>query len=390
MARSSSLRPLASLLVAGATLAPAVALACGGGVTTENATIEIAQHVAFYAVKEAGPTDVVVQLAVPAASEPFGIILPVRGAPDLDPEPVETRELRDLDTATAPQLVYEDDVGGGSSGDSGCGCGEEALDGGAVDGGGGGGDRGVDVLDVADIGPVTAVSFAAEDAEALDAWLAENGFVIPDAARTTLEAYVDEGTTFIAFKRSDDAGAGATSVGVHFTVPEVYDDYPLRMAAVGAAAQLGIRVYLVSEDGGRGPTAPFTALTLDDLRPDLVRGQGYTAAVGAAVKGAGGKAFLVEGVFRQESAWRQSLGPRLLAMTTPTSTMTRLTTVIEREALTEDVTFDTPIDDAPREIYLSAARLGRPRPGPVKWGSVGVFALGTATVLIRRRRRSHG
>lgn len=356
--------------------------------TTENATLEIAQHVAFYSVREAGPTDVVVQLAVPQASEPFGVILPVRGAPDLDPEPVETSELRNLDTSTTPQLVYEDDAGGGSS-DSGCGCGEAALDGGGL---GGGGDRGngVDVLDVADIGPVTAVSFAADDAESLDTWLAENGFVVPDAARTTLEAYVDEGTTFIAFKRSDDASGAATSVGVHFTVPGAYDDYPLRMAAVGAASQLGIRVFLASEEGGMGATAPFTTLTLDDLRTDLVRDEGYTEAVAAAVQGAGGRAFLVEGVFDPSTRWRDELGPRLRGMTGSLSTLTRLTTVVDRAALTEDVTFDTPIEAAPREIYLSAARLGRPRPGPVKWGSVGVFALGTATVLIRRRRRSHG
>ena len=386
---SSLLRPLVSLALAGVTFAPAVALACGGGITIENATIEIAQHVAFYSVREAGPTDVVVQLAVPQGSEPFGVILPVRGTPDLDPDPVETSELRNLDISTTPQLVYEDDAGGGSS-DSGCGCGESALDGGGAGGGSGRG-NGVDVLDGADIGPVTAVSFAATDAEALDTWLDENGFVVPDAARTTLEAYVDEGTTFIAFKRRSDASDLATSVGVHFTVPEAYDDYPLRMAAVGAASQLGIRVFLASEEGGRGPTAPFTSLTLDDLSTDLVRDEGYTAAVATAVRGAGGRAFLVEGIFEPSSRWRDGLGPRLSAMTGAQSTLTRLTTVIDRTALTEDVTFDTPVETAPREIYLTAAaRLGRPRPGPVKWGSVGVFALGTATVLIRRRRRSRG
>src|SRR5690606_38827647 len=98
-------------------------------------------------------------------TEPFGVILPVRGAPTLDDEPVDGGELERLAASTTPRIIEEDLDSGGSSGsgssDSGCGCGEDALASGDFEGGAGGGaandrDPGYDIIDAAEIGPVSA------------------------------------------------------------------------------------------------------------------------------------------------------------------------------------------------------------------------------------------
>lgn len=394
MSSRPSLRLLAALTTSAFVSVPAVALACGGGVSTETAAdLGIAQHVAYYALHADGQTDVVVQLAVPGADQPFGVILPVRGAPTLDDEPVDSGELQRLSDRTAPRII-EEDLDGGSSGssDSGCGCGEEDLGGGDLEGGAGGGaangrDPGYDVIDVAEIGPVSAVAFSADDGDGLDAWLEENEFVLPEAARRTLDAYVTEGFDFIAFQRSDDAPQAQTAVGVHFTLDEPYDGYALRMASVGAAEELAILTFVASADGARAPASPFVTFTLDDLRADLIRNEGYGAAVRAAVSGTGGRAFVVEGVFDGQDALRNT--SRLATMTPADATVTRLVTIMPRDALDADVAFSAPFtDEAPTEIYLTIAALGRPRPVPVKWGSVGVFVGAGLTAYLRRRRRS--
>jgi hypothetical protein len=374
----------AALTAALVALSPTEALACGGGVTSEGATMTVDQHVAFYSIRASGTTDVVVQLAVPASSGTFGVVLPVEGVPVLDDVPVETDELTRLDEATTPLLVEAEDGGGTSSG--GCGCGSDADLAGGDDGGDG--SRGVQVLDVAEIGPVTAVSFAADDPAALDTWLADNGFVVEAAARSLLDSYAVAGKTFIAFKRSDAAPEGPTAVGVHFTVPGAYQSYPLRLASLGAATEIGFRIYVANEGGALGPAAPFTTLGLDQLDRSFVRSDGYTAAVTRAVAERSGKAFVVEGVYSPSEAWRDALGPRLASMTGDDATLTRLTTIVDMHSLTEDVVFSESISNSfVNEIDLTTASLGSPRPRPVSWGAVGLFFGTVATSLTRRLRR---
>jgi hypothetical protein len=395
--RSHAFRPARALALAAALAAfvPGAALACGGGVTSEDAELTVSQQVALYSFRADGTTDVVVELAIPSATGDFGVILPVTGVPVLDDTPVEAQELLQLDELTAPQIIQDDESGddgsSGSSSGSGCGCGnDDDLEGGGDDGGSGddGGGSKVDVLDVADIGPVTAVSFAADDADALDAWLTENGFVIPDAQRELIDSYAVPGGTFIAFRRSDAAPQGASAVGVHFTLPSAYAAYPMRLATLGAAQEIGIRVYLAGATP-LGPAEPFATLALNQLDEDLVLEQGYTAGLAQAVRDHGNRAFVVEGVFEEESQWRSGLGERLTSMTDDDATLTRLTTVVNRLDLTADVTFDRRITNHyDNQIDVSTtASLGAPAPTKVRWGSVGLFFGTVATSVARRRRR---
>jgi hypothetical protein len=397
MRTSALLVSIASASLA-AVAVPSIALACGGGVTSEGATITVGQHVAYYAVG-AERTEVVLQLALPEVGDDFGVIVPVPGEPVLDDEAIEPTQLSGLDAFSTPQIVYPEDEGGGEgSSSSGCGCGDGdeggSFDGGGSGGGGDGGD-GVDVQQVADIGPITAISFAAEDGDALTAWLEENGFSIPAEQLPIVQSYVRPGTSFIAFKRNAEVEpeAGATSVGVHFSLAGDQRSYPLKMAAMGAAEEIGFRIY-VAVPGGAGavPAAPFAALTLGDLDRGLIASEGYTAAVRVAVADRGGKAFVVEGIYGPETNWRDNLGLDVAAFTPEDATLSRLTSIMPRATLDTDVAFTGSLDAAPSSVELSTyAALGRPRPVPIQWGSVGVSVGAMIAAVVRRvRRRARG
>ena len=95
------------------------------------------------------------------------------------------------------------------------------------------------------IGPVTAVTLTADTGDAINAWLGDNGFVIPAASQSIVDAYAGPGRYFIAIRRSDTAATGGpTSVGLHFTLGGDERGLPLRFARLGAARR--------SVHGGRG------------------------------------------------------------------------------------------------------------------------------------------
>ncbi len=117
------------------------------------------------------------------------------------------------------------------------------------------------------IGPVTAVSLTADTGDAINAWLADNGFVVPTGDQSLVDAYAGTGRYFIAIRRSDTAATGgATSVGVHFTLAGDERGLPLRFARLGAATTVAFTVF-VAADSVVAPSSPFAALTINDLSP---------------------------------------------------------------------------------------------------------------------------
>ena len=58
----------------------------------------------------------------------------------------------------------------------------------------------VTVTKAATVGPCETVQLHATDASALDAWLADGGFVIPADVRPVIDQYVGEGFDFLAVK----------------------------------------------------------------------------------------------------------------------------------------------------------------------------------------------
>ncbi|MFO0547364.1 MAG: DUF2330 domain-containing protein [Polyangiaceae bacterium] len=325
-----------------AALAPNDARACGGGVVQsvdENVAVE-AQRV-FVSVRDSGVTDIVVQLDVTSSAD-YGVLLPVPDLPTLDANPVDAAELDGLEARTRVHFYKEEFVDGGGS-SSGCGCGS------AVDGSNGGLDRtdtNVTASEFVTIGPVVAVVLQADTGDALTTWLTDNGFIVPAADQPIIDSYVGGTHHFIAFKRSDTATGGESSVGVHFTLDGDQRGYPLKMASIGAGEELAITAFVVASDGV-GAGGPFATLTIDQL--PTVDGEtadeitdSYKSAIRTAVGDRAGKAFVAEGVFDALNVVHADTEPTLNGLVDDNKKLTRITTIVDPATLDTDVAFTAP------------------------------------------------
>ena len=365
------------LVIASASFLPTRARACGGGVVTLPATTIDANAQRIVISVHGGMTDVVTQIGVPATTADYGVLIPVPGQPTLDATPVSSADLDVLFSATTPQ-IYSSSHGGG-----GCGC---PLGAGSTNKGGGVGgslDGGAQVSAPVAIGPVTAVTLTADTGDAINAWLADNGFAIPSAEQSIVASYAGTGRFFIAIRRGDmTATGGATSVGVHFTLAGDQRGLPLRFARIGAGATIGFTVLVVT-DGAVAPSAPFAALTLDSLDGSQLKSSGYGAALSAAVAAHGNHAFVIEGVFPDTYVTQRQIDS-LRSFIPAGSSLTRLSTLVPADALDTDVVFDQPFSGtAPSSIYVQ--RSG----GPSRRPELAV-GLAFAALAFAVRRRAHG
>ncbi len=328
--------------------APRAVDACGAGcvVSTSRAggVGSNAQRVVL-AVNEgaaggSATTDVVVQLGVPKTTEAYGALLPVPSEPTLDTTPVSAAELDQLDEATAPKVVSVQDSEHG-----GCGCGAGA----AADGGGDA--PGVRASAPVNIGPVTAVVLAGTP-EAVSSWLGENGFAVASADEAMIAQYSEgyNGGYFIAIRRNEAVTNAPSSIGIHFTMTGDHRGLSLRFASLGAPATVAFTVFVVANET-TGPSSPFSALTLHDLNPEIVRHAGYAQAVRSAVQAKNNRAFVIE-----SSTPVFDLPTVALRRLFTGSTVTRLSTVLPADALTADAEFDTPFEgDVPREYFVRSS-----------------------------------
>jgi uncharacterized protein DUF2330 len=122
----------------------------------------------------------------------------------------------------------------------------------------------VTVTHVQNVGPYATVQLHSTDASALDNWLAQNGFVIPADVTPVIDEYVTEGFDFLAMKLLPNMGVQAmrpvrvTSAGASLSLP-------LRMAAVGTGAIVGITIWVVSDGRYEPQNYPFFHIDDKDL-----------------------------------------------------------------------------------------------------------------------------
>lgn len=215
-------------------LAPTAALACGlplnARITSEQALLvvdgERQQLVATVGLSDAAPD--------------AAVIFPVPAAPEAVDQPAGGDELfAYLQEATRPLVRTEQRVRWGFRGD-------EAVGGAAPA-------RGVEVLGREVIGGYEVARLSADDAGALDAWLAEHGFTVPPGAAPILAAYVAEGWSFVAVKLADAAPEGSLApLRISYSSPERV--YPIRL---GALAGMPVSVDLFVLDAGRAEAPPM-------------------------------------------------------------------------------------------------------------------------------------
>jgi hypothetical protein len=105
---------------------------------------------------------------------------------------------------------------------------------------------GVDVLKHEVVGPYETVQLKATDSDALQKWLGDHGYHLPDDVRPVVTAYQNEHFNFLALKLVP--GQGVTDMRpVRVTTKGSNVALPLRMVAAGTGATVGITLWVIAE-----------------------------------------------------------------------------------------------------------------------------------------------
>ena len=144
------------------------------------------------------------------------------------------------------------------------------------------------------VGPYETVQLHASDSSALNAWLTQNSFVIPSDVTPVLDAYVNEGFDFLAMKLLPNEGVQAMRP-VRVSMPGMSLSLPLRMAAVGTGATVGITIWVVSDGRYEPQNFPFFHIEDKDLVWDFKANlSNYTALRAQDEASFGGKGWEIE------------------------------------------------------------------------------------------------
>jgi hypothetical protein len=125
-------------------------------------------------------------------------------------------------------------------------------------------DGGVAVLKQQNVGPYATVQLHATDSSALEKWLSDNGFTIPADVKPIIAQYVTEGFDFLAMKLLPNQGIQAMRP-VRVTAPGASLSLPLRMAAVGTGATVGITIWVVGDGRYQPQNFPFYQIKDTDM-----------------------------------------------------------------------------------------------------------------------------
>ncbi|MBM4357728.1 MAG: DUF2330 domain-containing protein [Deltaproteobacteria bacterium] len=110
------------------------------------------------------------------------------------------------------------------------------------------------------VGPYETVTLSAEDPNALQKWLDDHGYKLPDDVKPTVTAYVKEGFDFIAMRLIPGVDVNAMRP-VRVITPGAVLGLPLRMVAAGTGAETAIKLFVIGE--GRYQTKNFANVLID-------------------------------------------------------------------------------------------------------------------------------
>lgn len=236
------------------------AQACGGCFVPPTATTVVTAHRMALSIS---PDQSVLwdQIQYAGAPEDFSWVLPVKAGARIETASDAWFEALDAATSVTVQAPPEGCAFNSSSGGFGCGSDDSAALSAAE---GGFGARGVTVLHKGTVGPYETVTLRAEDPNALQAWLDDNGYAVPEGIQPTIDAYVEEEFDFIALRLQPGAGVQQMQP-VRVISPGMDASLPLRMVAAGVGANVALTLFVIGE--GRYQPANFESTTLP---PELV------------------------------------------------------------------------------------------------------------------------
>ena len=287
-----------SLLLACATLAglvaPAPADACGGFFCSAAPVDQSAERILFAVDREAGTTEMVVQITYQGEDEDFAWVLPVGEVPS-DRAVVPNGALAPLDAQTGPTFRPDDQC-----------YGPVFARGGAVLLGAGA--FTANVVDEAappvvihvqeTVGPFDVVVLESPDADATFEWLTKNGYRLASAMKPYLELYTEEGMKFLALKLTADASVSDIQP-FKMTFSGTTPSIPLRLTAIAAEPEMGIVTWILGDQRYEPANAPEIEIDNAELRwkPNvwpLDANTNWTQLVARAVDEQGGRGWVVE------------------------------------------------------------------------------------------------
>jgi hypothetical protein len=267
------------------------ARACGGCFhPPEQVATDITDERMLLSVSP-GQTTLYDQIRYSGTPSNFAWVLPIHGTVDVGLSADVLFDSIDALTATTIQSPPLDCP---SAPDS---CEDELADAPEANGAAAAGDAGVagvTVTKAANVGPYETVQLHSTDPTALNDWLSTNGFDIPADVTPIIDAYVTEGFDFLAMKLLPDAGVAAMRP-VRVTIPGMSLSLPLRMAAIGTGATVGITLWVLSEGRYEPQNFPYYHIEDSDLVWDWSLGASNYATLRAQNETAlGGKGWEIE------------------------------------------------------------------------------------------------
>lgn len=306
--RASSLATLvaASLAFAGAlsSLAPSDARACGGGFFPSEPVpgmIESASVVTDHRMAVSiTPTMTTLWDQIEYAGDPseFAWVLPVRGGVTVGVGSDDF--LTALDKETAPEIVAPrrrcarpNNGGCGGSNTEGCASSaEDSTEFGFEDGFQE--DSGVFVTGRQLVGPYAAVTVHGDDEGAILGFLRGNKFNVPTTIQPTLSKFVTEGFDFVVVRLRRKAGAHAM-VPIRVSWKGATLSLPLRMVQAGVSANVGIKLFVISDRRYTAANYPTFSVDPSGLTWDFpAQKSDYVAIRDQMAAGFDGRAFSLE------------------------------------------------------------------------------------------------
>ncbi|WP_049570741.1 DUF2330 domain-containing protein [Streptomyces sp. SBT349] len=275
---------------------PAYACGCGGMVTDPAERIAVSQETS--AVRWDGTTErIVMSLTVDGDAGEAAWIMPVPGRAEVA---LGDRDLfgalstaSDAEHRTRHYFWPRDgDWPRGSQGDGAVGGAPEAppRDGAPP----------VDVISRDRLGPFDVARLAATDPRALDGWLGENGFALPEDLAAELAPYVEREWEYVAIRlappeaggdAAEEAVLGGTLDPISLTFASDEPVYPMRLSRLADTPQ-SLRIYVLGPGrmepadaiGGRAPEVAFAGRLPVEGQPegplrDLAAGETFLTVI---------------------------------------------------------------------------------------------------------------
>lgn len=229
------------------------ALACGGCFAPpQMSASEVVGHRMVFAVSD-DRTVLWDQFEYTGAPEEFSWVLPI--TPGAYVEEAEQAWFDALDAATQKTITGPRLTCGNGDGndDFGCACGAMvSADSADASGSSFQDPDSVHVVDRRTVGPYDVVTLHSEAGDELFRWFEDNGYFVPEDIAPIIEAYVSEGSDFIAVKLRPGQGVQQMTP-VRVITPGGEGLLPLRMVAAGVRDQVDIVLYVIAEQRYKMP-----------------------------------------------------------------------------------------------------------------------------------------